>query len=315
MFKAGIVGCGGIGLAHLRSWNEIPDTKVVAVADINENKARAAGEAAGCAWYNDCSLLPPDLDAVSVTTPPASHYPVVKALLKAGYAVFCEKPLTMETRQGEELDHLARENNLQLGVGFKMRFEPIFVEAKKHLAEIGKLVSVASTKLQPFNPRPEGEWVKKTGAMYELSIHDFDLITYITGLKAERVMHAHMRHRFGWEKEDAFSIMAAYGDGVTALLQGMYALKSTFCYRDLTLTFLGDDGYMRVERPDRIVLHTDQLKVIDVPQTQVNTFALELSHFKRAVLGEEENSLKAEDAIRLTRFINAASRLGSHADR
>ena len=100
--------------------------------------------------------------------------------------------------------------------------------------------------------------------------------------------------------------MADYGDGVTALLQGMYAVTSTFCYRDLTLTFLGDLGYMRVERPDRIIIHTNEFKVIEIENPLINAFALELSHFRDVVEGKAENMLDAENGVAMTKLINEA---------
>lgn len=180
MFKVGVVGCGGIGMTHARTWNSLEGVQVSAVVDTNLEKAKAAAEACKCPCFSSVDELPEDLDAVSVVTPPASHFAIAKRLLERGFHVFCEKPLTMDVAEGELLEALAKRQKKELGVGFKMRFEPIFVEAKKHLPEIGTLRSIVTTKQQAFNPRPEGAWVKKVGAMYELSIHDFDLISFIT---------------------------------------------------------------------------------------------------------------------------------------
>lgn len=305
MFKVAIVGCGGIGRAHANNW-KAAGAEVVAVVDRIQEKADAFAKDFGCKALYDIADLPRDLDGVSVTTPPQAHYPCAKQLLELGYNVFCEKPMTLDVAQGEELRDLAAAKGLTLSVGFKMRFEPIFQEAKRHIGEIGRLQAITSTKQQAFHPRADANWVQKTGAMYELSIHDFDLISFITGRNPEKVIASQVSHRLGWEKEDAFAILADYGDGVTATLEGMYALSGIFCFRDLTLTFLGDEGYMRVERPDRIVLHTSEFKVIDIPAAETNAFACELSHFMRVVRGEEENTLTPDAAIRMTRFINEA---------
>ena len=309
MFRVAVVGCGGIGRAHANSW-KTAGAEVVAVVDLLKEKADALAGEIGCQALYSVDSLPADLDGVSVTTPPQAHYAVAKQLLERGYNVFCEKPLTLDEAQGEELDKLAAAKGLTLAVGFKMRFEPIFIEAKRHIGEIGRLQAISSTKQQAFHPRADANWVQRTGAMYELSIRDFDLISYITGKVPQEVIASRVSHRLGWEKEDAFAILADYGDGVTATLEGMYALEGIFCFRDLTLTFLGDKGYMRVERPDRIVMHTDEFRVIEAPKAERSAFVEELSHFMRAVRGEEENTLRAEDAVRMTRFINEAYRKG-----
>jgi len=304
-FKVAVVGCGGIGNAHCAAWSRLEDVELAAVCDLKEEKARAYAEKYHTRAVFDSKDLPADLDAVSVVTPPFAHYAVTKSLLERGLPVFCEKPLTMDVAQGEELVKLAAAKNLQLGVGFKMRFEPIFQEAKKLFPEIGPLRSIVTTKQQEFNPRPEGAWVTRTGAMYELSIHDFDLITYITGRPPKKVLAAKLTHVRNWEKEDGVCALVDYGDNVTATLQSMYSDKTAkFCFRDLSITLLGENGYMRIERPDRIVMHVGEgFRVVDIPKGTRNTFDIELEHFMNAVLGKEENPLKAQSAVEMTRLI------------
>ena len=303
MFKVGIVGCGGIGMAHARSWSAVDGVKVAAAVDLDPAKAKALAEVCGAEPLTDIAQLPSDLDAVSVVTPPQAHYPVIKSLLERGFNVFSEKPLTTDVAQGEELVKLAEEKKRLLGVGFKMRYEPINVKAKELLPEIGDLVSIVTTKEQMFNPRPGGEWVKRTGAMYELSIHDFDLVSYITGRFPQKVLSAQLNHKRGWEKEDSFAALVSYDGGVSGLLQGMYCDNTTFCFSDFTMTFLGENGYMRVERPDRIVMHTDEYRVVEIGNAEKSAFVVELEHFRDAVLGRTENTLRASDAVRMTRLI------------
>lgn len=303
MFKVGIVGCGGIGMAHARSWSAVDGVKVAAAVDLDPAKAKALADVCGAEPLTDIAQLPSDLDAVSVVTPPQAHYPVIKSLLERGFNVFSEKPLTTDVAQGEELVKLAEEKKRLLGVGFKMRYEPINVKAKELLPEIGDLVSIVTTKEQMFNPRPGGEWVKRTGAMYELSIHDFDLVSYITGRFPQKVLSAQLNHKRGWEKEDSFAALVSYDGGVSGLLQGMYCDNTTFCFRDFTMTFLGENGYMRVERPDRIVMHTDEYRVVEIGNAEKSAFVMELEHFRDAVLGRTENTLRASDAVRMTRLI------------
>lgn len=303
MFKVAVIGCGGIGNAHANSWKQVDGVELVGVVDLLEDKARQSAEKFGCGWFTDMNALPSDLDAVSVVTPPRGHYPVARAMLEKGLNVYCEKPLTLVPEQGEELDRLATAKGKVLSVGFKMRFEPIFIKAKELVEEVGPIRSIVTTKQQKFNDRPEGQWVKSTGAMYELSIHDFDLVSYITGLHPEKVLAAKLTHRRGWEKEDAFNAIVQYDNGAIANLQGMYCDDTTFCYRDLTITILGENGYMRIERPDRIVMHTSEYKVIDIPNASINTFVVELGLFKDACEGKGPNAQPAADAVRMTRLI------------
>ena len=92
MFKVAVVGCGGIGNAHVAAWSRLEDVEVAAVCDIDPEKAAAFAAKCGCQAFTDIAQLPVDLDAVSVVTPPNTHYGVVKPLLERGFNVFCESP-------------------------------------------------------------------------------------------------------------------------------------------------------------------------------------------------------------------------------
>ena len=111
MLKIGVVGCGGIGKTHIRSYKEIPDVQVTHVCDLDLERAQIAADLCGAKAITDMKDFPDDLDAVSVVTPPFTHYKIVKQLLERGFNVFCEKPLTMDPAQGEELDALAKEKS------------------------------------------------------------------------------------------------------------------------------------------------------------------------------------------------------------
>ena len=69
------------------------------------------------------------------------------------------------------------------------------------------------------------------------------------------------------------------------------------------MTFLGENGYLRVERPDRIIMHTNEYRVVEVGDPEKSAFVMELEHFKDAVEGKCENTLKADDAVRMTKLI------------
>jgi predicted dehydrogenase len=217
----------------------------------------------------------------------------------------------METETCEELAALAKKNNCTLMVGFKMRYEPIFRKAKELLPGIGKLISVSTVKQQPYLAKPENNWFPKVGAMFELSVHDFDLIHWIADIKPEKVLFSELSHRFGWEKEDAFYLTVKYTGGITGQLQGMYALENKFMFRDFSATFLGEKGYLRIERPDRVILHTDEYSVHEVVPGEVNAFAEELKHFSNVIQGKEKNTLTAESGINATFIADEAFKLSN----
>ncbi len=311
MLKIAVVGCGGIGMTHARTLKGMENVNVEVCVDLDIGRAEKVAEICAGKALDSIDKIPKYIDGVTVATQPMTHYKIVKSLLEKGFNVFCEKPLTMETETCKELGSLAREKGCTLMVGFKMRYEPVFRKAKELLPRIGKLISVSTVKQQPYHSRPENNWFPKVGAMFELSIHDFDLIHWIAGIKPEKILFSKLSHRMGWEKEDAFYVTVEYSGGVIGQLQGMYALEDSFMYRDFSATFLGEKGYLRIERPDRVVLHTDEYSIHEVEPEKVNAFAEELKHFCNVIQGKEENTLTAEDGMNATFIADRAFKLSN----
>ena len=78
---------------------------------------------------------------------------------------------------------------------------------------IGRIHNLSTLKMQPFVPRDQREWRPIVGAMYELSVHDFDLIHWICDIRPVAVYAAKLDRKFNWEREDGFSIIVEYGGG------------------------------------------------------------------------------------------------------
>ena len=72
----------------------------------------------------------PNLDIVYIATPHNFHYKYAKQALLAGKHVFCEKAITINEKQLEELVSLAKEKNLILTEGFTLYHMPIYREVK-----------------------------------------------------------------------------------------------------------------------------------------------------------------------------------------
>ena len=76
-----------------------------------------------------------DLDAVAVTTPPAAHYEIVAAALRAGKHVLCEKPFALNTNEARAMRDLAREHGRTAMVAHEFRFAPQRAQIKDLLDE------------------------------------------------------------------------------------------------------------------------------------------------------------------------------------
>lgn len=303
--KAAIVGCGGIGKAHARAYAAIEGIELLYTIDRVPALADAAAEEFGAKALYDISEMTEKPDIVSVVTPPFAHTEPTLALLRMGIPVFSEKPITMDVEEAKAVAAASAEHGVPVGIGFKMRYEPVFRRAKELIPRLGKLYAVSAVKNQPHHQKP-GHWVERVGCMYELSVHEYDLINWIAGLDPVDVQ-AELCYDFGWERENRAYLDVNYAGGIKGQLLSSYSPDTKFSFHDLSITYVGERGYMRIERPDRIFLHTDTDEIFDVdPASGGNQFEQELRAFIAAVQNGTAPDPDARSGAVTTFMIEAA---------
>ncbi|NBC95112.1 MAG: Gfo/Idh/MocA family oxidoreductase, partial [Deinococcus-Thermus bacterium] len=115
--RVGIVGCGVISGQYLRSCRSFETLEVVAVADLDLERARRRAEEHGVprAGPVESLLRDPDIDLVINLTVPRAHAEVSRAVLEAGKAVYSEKPLALDRDEGRALVEFAEARGAPIG--------------------------------------------------------------------------------------------------------------------------------------------------------------------------------------------------------
>ena len=125
-----VIGTGGQGAGHARMWSGLPESRLVAVCDVNRThlqKAKADADAAqgknSCAAYHDFRelLARDDIDAVSITTPDHWHALIALAAIRAGKHVYLEKPVAYTVAEGRALVDAVRRHGVVLQNGTQQR--------------------------------------------------------------------------------------------------------------------------------------------------------------------------------------------------
>ncbi len=134
--KAGIIGTGFIGPAHVEAARRLGFVDVAALAEMDQ--ATAAAKAAQLSIekaYGDYRelLADPSIEVVHICTPNTLHYAQAKDALQAGKHVFCEKPLAMNSTESAELVELAKRVGKANAVDFNYRFYPLNQEARQRV--------------------------------------------------------------------------------------------------------------------------------------------------------------------------------------
>ena len=194
--KIGIIGVGRLGYEHACNIaNRVPGSELVAIADKNFDRAKQVAEELGVtAVYQDPKALceDPNVEAVAIVTNTDSHVDMIKLAMDAGKHVFCEKPLaeTIEKcKQAEEI--VAAHPDLIFMLGFMRRYDHSYQIAKKKMenGDIGDVILVRCYSQDPISII-EGtlEYAPRSGGQFiDMSIHDFDLIRWLTGSEPKKL--------------------------------------------------------------------------------------------------------------------------------
>lgn len=176
-----------------------PGAQVVMLSSPNAEKvALLAGEFNVPRWSTNWLdvVNAADIDAVCIATPNYLHHEMTLAACRAGKHVLVEKPLALNIAQASEMVQAARTSNVVLMVHQNQRFFPVHEVARRLIAHnvIGPILSLRArwSHAGPEHWSPAGAWFfdrKRAGggALFDLGIHKFDLIRYLTGKEAVAV--------------------------------------------------------------------------------------------------------------------------------
>ncbi|MBF0342119.1 MAG: Gfo/Idh/MocA family oxidoreductase [Magnetococcales bacterium] len=170
--RAAVIGVGYLGRFHAHKYSRIEGVKLVAVADLQPDRAARVGAELGVVAVADYTELLSRVDLVSVVTPTESHYRVVRDCLQAGVHVLVEKPITTRLEEADRLIELAAQQKRLLQVGHIKRFHP----AVQALLDSGLLVNprfIDAQRFAPFKNR-----ALDVDVVLDLMIHDVDLILH-----------------------------------------------------------------------------------------------------------------------------------------
>ena len=174
--RAGIVGCGGISRSHAKAYRHLPDVSLVALCDIDKERLRLlAADHDISACYTDYRNMfnSEKLDLVSVCTHAPLHAPVTFAAAEAGIDVLCEKPLSLDLENADQMVKKCQDAGVRLAVSHQHRFMPVFRLAKEWIdsGRIGALRSI----------REVGKGREAGFELMEMGVHYFDELDFFMG--------------------------------------------------------------------------------------------------------------------------------------
>lgn len=175
--KVGVIGCGYWGPNLIRNFVEIPNADLTIVSDLREERLEHIKSRYPrievTQDYRD--LFSMELDAVVVATPPYTHFPIAKECLQHDMSVLVEKPLTLNSRDAEELIQIAQERDLRLMVGHTFEYNAAIKALREIIlsGELGEVYYINAVRLNL------GLFQPQSNVIWDLAPHDISILLYI----------------------------------------------------------------------------------------------------------------------------------------
>ena len=189
--RIGVIGAGRIGKLHSNNLaNRVPNAQLMCISDVYEPAAKAQAEKLGIAYTTDYHdiLNDPAIDAVFICSSTDTHSPISIEAAKAGKHIFCEKPIDHDLDKIKAVLEEVKKAGVKYQVGFNRRFDRNF----KHVHDVVKNGGVGDVQIVKVTSRdpeaPPISYVKGSGGIFvDMTIHDFDMVRYLSGSEVEEV--------------------------------------------------------------------------------------------------------------------------------
>jgi UDP-N-acetyl-2-amino-2-deoxyglucuronate dehydrogenase len=190
-FQVALVGCGRISKNHFDAIRNVDGLRLSAVADIDEARARTAGEEQGVPWFTSYAdmLASAKSDIVAICTPSGAHAAQGIAAARAGKHVITEKPMSITLEQADALVDACDAAGVKLFVVKQNRLNPS-VQLLKRAVDKGRFgrIYLANTTVRWNRPQDyydsapwRGTWEFDGGAFMNQASHYVDLVQWLLG--------------------------------------------------------------------------------------------------------------------------------------
>ena len=191
--RIGLLGAGRIGKLHGENLaHAVPNADLYAVADpfMNDVTRAWAADMGIEKCYDDPEMIfgDPTIEAVFICSSTATHADFIMRAAQTGKHIFCEKPIDYDLEKVHAAINAAKEAGVKLQIGFCRRFDHNH-RAVYDMVRDGKVGKVNIIKISSRDPEPPPvSYVKVSGGIfYDMMIHDFDMVRYVTGSEAVEI--------------------------------------------------------------------------------------------------------------------------------
>lgn len=235
--RIGVIGTGLLGARHARVWHELTETELVAVCDVNAERAQNIAQQYNARAFTayDKMFAEMELDAVSIATPDHLHREPVLAALNANLHVLQEKPLATNADDARAIADAAEKSNRVVMVNYSQRFVTDHAWLHDAIArgEIGAPRMIVSVKHDNISV-PTGMirgWARETSPLYFMTSHDLDLVHWFLKADPVRVMAHETRGTLDAQNipvHDGLNALITFADNAIANFHSSWIHPNTY---------------------------------------------------------------------------------------
>ena len=304
--RVGLIGVGGMGGCHFYNYEKIQDAELVAVCDVRENVAKEKVGDRKIKIYTDYNKMikNEDLDMIDICTPSFLHADMAVKLLKKGYHVLCEKPMTLNARDAKRVAAIANQSQKNFMVAHVVRFMAPYAYLRNVIEtkELGRLIRLEMKRISSIPQWSWEDWMRDEklsgGVTTDLSIHDFDFVQSVLGMPDKLNSY---RYQMTNNNDTVVTSMIYDGDILVTCEGTWYNTSIPF---DASFTAVFQNGYVElnkgklVKNGKPVELNKEEVENVDLGINVGNDdgYLIEMSYFVNCIKEGKKPSFVTPDS-------------------
>ena len=320
-----IIGCGRISYRHIEAIEANETAELVALCDLNLERARERNQAARVNIYRDYREMfaKEDIHAVCIMTPSGMHAEhAIDVIAGYGKHVVLEKPMSLRISDGLRLIDTARKNDVHLFIVHQNRFNKAIQKIKTTIDNdlIGRIalatVRIRWSRGQSYYDRDpwRGTWALDGGALTNQAIHHIDLLRWLTG--NVKSLSAVAKTQFvNVTVEDTACAWLKFENGSLGAIEATTATRPMNKDLEASISILGENGTVIVEGAavNKLTLWTfDDTDMGEYSEDPPNVYGFGHNHIINNVVDVLKNGgepfVTGEDALESIKLLSALYR-------
>lgn len=311
--RFGLIGTGRIAESYAQAFQSCSNATLVAASDVSEAASQSFAAKNNCkafASYEDM-LQSTELDAVVVSTPPATHVDICVNVLGRGIAVLCEKPVSLDVDTAREIRDASFEHGALFTMASKFRYVEDVSRAKSILMSgiLGDIVLFENTFMSRVDMR--NRWnsdvrVSGGGVLMDNGTHSVDIMRYFLGPLKEIYVTEGKRSQ-NLPVDETVRVLVRGTSDVIGSVDLSWSLNKEI---DHYVAIYGSHGTLRLgwKQSTYKQAGSSEWVVFGNGYDKVMTFRRQIENFSAAIQGLEPLLINVDDAIASVEAIQAGYR-------